>query len=60
MRESDGDGDSLESKARTGGFMRENIMSDHGLFFFLRGPTKSGEWARFLRRLSGMHRAMDG
>ena len=28
-------------------------MSDHGLFFFLRGPTRSGERARFVGLFQG-------
>ena len=38
----------------------EKLISDHGLFFFLRGPTISGERARFVGRFSGTHRALDG
>ena len=29
------------------------MMSDHGLFFFLRGPTRSGERARFVGLFQG-------
>ena len=36
-----------ESKARTGRFLREKVMSDHGLFISTRA-TRSGERARFV------------
>ena len=37
-----------ESKARTGTFLREKLISDpRSVFFLLRGPTRSGERARF-------------
>ena len=41
-----------ESKARIGRFLRKKLMSDH-VFFFLRGPTRSGERARFVGLFQG-------
>ena len=40
-------------KARTGRFRWEKLMSDHGPFFFLRGPTRSGEPATFVGLFQG-------
>ena len=37
-----------ESKVQTGRFLRGNLITDHGIF--LRGPARSVERARFLRR----------
>ena len=34
-----------ESKAQTGRFLREKLISYHGSVFFLRGSTRSGERA---------------
>ena len=52
-----------ESKARTGRFLREKLISNHGLFSSYegqRGPTRSGEQAKFVGRFSWMHRASNG
>ena len=47
-----------ESKARIGRFLRKKLMSDH-VFFSLRGPTRSGERARFVGFFR-VHMALDG
>ena len=39
--------------------LREKLISDHGLYF-LRGPTRSGERARFVGRFIGIHGALNG
>ena len=44
---------------RTGRFLREKLISDHGLFFSTRA-NKERERARFVGHVSGMHRALDG
>ena len=49
-----------ESKSRTERFLRENVISDHGLFFSYEGQTRSGERARFVGRFSGMPRTLGG
>ena len=48
-----------ESKARTGRFLREKLISDHGLFYFydVRQGAANGQG---LWSFSGMHRALDG
>ena len=48
-----------ESKARTGRFLREKLIPDHGLFSFYEGrqgvANGQNSWG-----FSGMHRALDG
>ena len=47
-----------ESKARTGRFLREKLISDHGLFSSYEGRSRSGERARIMAPASpaqGLH-----
>ena len=49
-----------ESKARTGRFLREKLISDHGLFSSYEGQQGAATWQYFLGRFSGVYRALDG
>ena len=48
-----------ESKAQTGRFLREKLMSDHGIFLPTRA-NKERRTGKILGDFSGMHRALDG
>ena len=48
-----------ESKARTGRFLREKLMSDHGHFFSYEG-LKERRTDKIRGAFSRMHRALDG
>ena len=50
----------VKGQARTGRFLTEKLISVHGLFCFLRRPTRRDERATFLGHFPGMHRALDG
>ena len=53
-----------ESKARTGRFLREKLISDHGLFstvcFLPTRADKERRTCKIRRAFSGIHRATDG
>ena len=48
-----------ESKARTGRFLREKLVSDDGMFLPTRA-NKERRTGKIRRAFSGMHRALDG
>ena len=49
-----------ESKARTGRFLREKLISDHGLFSSYEGQQGAAIGQDSCDVISGMHRASDG
>ena len=49
-----------ESKARTGRFLREKLISDYGLFSSYDRADKERRTGKIREDFSGMHRALDG